>query len=193
MKPSVKISKGNSKLGKIPNVSFPPVKACGNCDGCKTDCYAVKFYRLYPSVRKAWSHNWNLYRKDPERYFREISEHIQATQRRFFRWHVAGDIVDQPYLEEMSRIAKDNPSTTFLVFTKMYDLDFTSVPDNLSIVLSVWPGMPFTNASNLPLAFMQDGTETRIENAIECPGGCEHCGMCFNLREIGKNVVFYKH
>ena len=36
---SVKISNGNAKLGKIPNISLPPIKACGNCEECKKDCY----------------------------------------------------------------------------------------------------------------------------------------------------------
>ena len=67
-----------------------------------------------------------------------------------------------------------------------------NLPNNLTIVISVWPGLRIPN-SKLPKAFMQDGTENRINNAIECPGNCENCGMCWNLSKLGKNVVFNKH
>ena len=193
MKSRVKISNGNSKLGKIPNISLPPIKACGNCEECKKECYALKFYRMYPSVRNAWSVNWNCYRNNPKEYWNAISEHIGKKKPRFFRWHVAGDIADQTYLDVMAQIAQSNPETTALVFTKMYNLDYSNLPDNLSVIISAWPGKEIHNPFNLPIAFMQDGTETRVENSIECPGNCEQCGMCFNLKDLGKNVVFYKH
>ena len=47
--------------------------------------------------------------------------------------------------------------------------------------------------TTLPLAYMQDGTEKRVTNALECPGNCETCGMCWNLKSLNKNVVFKKH
>jgi len=50
----VKISNGNTKLGRIPNISLPPIKACGKDVPCKSDCYALKAYRQYPATRKAW-------------------------------------------------------------------------------------------------------------------------------------------
>ena len=37
------------------------------------------------------------------------------------------------------------------------------------------------------------GTETRIpEGSLECPGDCNHCGMCWALPEIGKDTYFHK-
>jgi len=36
----VKISIGNTKMGKIPSVSLPPIKSCGNCKDCASKCYA---------------------------------------------------------------------------------------------------------------------------------------------------------
>lgn len=43
----VKISRGNSKLGGIPNISLIPVKDCANCDARKNTCYALKSWKQY--------------------------------------------------------------------------------------------------------------------------------------------------
>ena len=187
------ISPGNKKMGSIPNVSLPPVLSCGNCSGCKRSCYALKAYKQYPLVRKAWRKNWELLRKDRLKYFSMVSAYLSKHKPKFFRWHVAGDIVDQDYLEWMKNFALLLfPGTKFLTFTKMA-LDFSDLPKNLTIVYSAWPGQPIVNPHNLPIAFMQDGTETRVTNALECPGNCENCSMCWALPTIGANVVFHKH
>lgn len=186
------VSKGNQKLGAVPNVSLPPVKACGNCKHCKHDCYALKSYRMYPSVRQSWDNNLSLARQKPTAYFGMVREFLAKRSPRFFRWHVSGDILHQTYLENMCKIAREFPETAFLAFTKMHMLDYSDLPDNLTIVFSAWPGMPV--GEGMPIAWMQDGTETRVpDNALECPGNCESCGMCFNLKSIGRDVVFHKH
>ena len=188
------ISSGNAKLGKhFPNVSLPPIKACHNCKECKTDCYALKSYRMYKTVKNAWENNYLVATQDREKYFTDIAAYVAKKQPRFFRWHVAGDILDQSYLDSMLAIAEANPAVKFLCFTKMYDLDFSNIPENLSIIISAWPGKPFTNKFSLPVAFMQDGNEDRVKDALECFGDCEHCGICFSLKTVQKNVVFYKH
>lgn len=199
-----KISEGNSKIGSMHNVSLTPIKGCLNCQSCKRDCYALKAYRMYPQTRKAWNHNLRLATTDKEAFFASIRAHLAKKAPRFFRWHVAGDILGQDYLESMKAIARDFPGTRFLCFTKMHSLDFTGLPKNLSVVLSMFPSMPvpanraisYGNAklSGLPIAWMQDGTETRLpSNAIECPGSCEGCGMCFDLARLRRDVVFHKH
>jgi hypothetical protein len=193
METSTKISRGNAKLGKIPNISLPPIKACGNSEGCQKDCYALKSYRMYKEVRNAWDSNLRVATENRGQYFADIADYIGKKKPRFFRWHVAGDIIDQDYLDDMATVAGDSPDTSFVAFTKMYELDFSNLPDNLTIIISAWPGKPLRNPYGLPVAYMQDGTETRVSNAVECPGSCEECGACFDLARIGKNVVFHKH
>ncbi len=118
---------------------------------------------------------------------------------RLFRWHVAGDILSTDYLRGMRRIADANPQTHFLAFTKAFDIvncyeDREAVPGNLVIVFSAWPGMRFDNPHRHRVAWMQDGTETRVpQDAIRCPGNCETCGLCYELPRLGRDVVFYKH
>jgi hypothetical protein len=62
------------------------------------------------------------------------------------------------------------------------------------IVFSAWPGMTFLNPHGHRVAWMQDGSETRVpDDAIECPGNCESCGLCFEHDRLGRDVVFHKH
>jgi hypothetical protein len=93
----------------------------------------------------------------------------------------------------MITIAKAFPSIKFLAFTKKYDLDYSKIPNNLSIVLSAWPNWPLPKHG--PIAFMQDGTEDRYndQDTLECQGCCEHCSLCWYLSQLNKNVVFHKH
>tara|TARA_Y100000310_G_C20332551_1_gene645970 strand:+ start:121 stop:693 length:573 start_codon:yes stop_codon:yes gene_type:complete len=185
------ISKGNRKV-PYPNISLTPVKACANHQECKTSCYARKAYRQYPNVRKAWDNNLNIAETNPVNYFSQVNEFLTQKKPDFFRWHVAGDILNKAYLQGMISLANRHSDTKFLAFTKRYDLTYRSIPKNLSIVMSVWPGMP-TPTQKLPRAYMQDGSETRVKNAFPCPGNCEGCGLCWYLHKIGKNVVFKKH
>jgi len=192
MKP--KISPGNSKLGKLANISLPPIKSCADNVPCSKQCYALKAYRCYPSCKDAWNHNWYLYKNHSYKYFKGINEHLTEHKPSFFRWHVSGDIPDISYLDSMISIAKKHKDTKFLAFTKRYDyFKNKRIPKNLAIVFSAWPGLDMPKQRRFPIAFMQDGTETRVKNAVECPGNCENCGMCWSLKTMGKNVVFHKH
>jgi len=162
-------------------------------------CYALKAYRLYPGTRAAWRRNEDLAKHHPDSYFRQIEAEIAKTKPRLFRWHVAGDILSRDYLGGMCRIAAENPGTHFLAFTKAFEIvnryeDHKAIPANLVLVFSAWPGMTFLNPHRHRVAWMQDGTETRVpEDALECPGNCESCGLCYELPKLGRDVVFHRH
>lgn len=193
----MKISDKNSKLGKIPNISLIPVKDCANCEHCKSSCYALKAWKQYPAVRKAWKENSKEWRTAPFAAAESFLEYWagKKKQPRFFRIHVAGDFLEQLHVNAWIFIASRMPDTKFLAFTKRHDLDYSGRPDNLTIVLSQWPGMPLPDdMQGLRSAWMQDGTENRVPaDAIECPGNCESCGMCWHLPMIGKDVFFNEH
>lgn len=54
----IHIVDGNTKMKNTANISLPPIIACGkNSFYCKDQCYAKKFYRMYPEVKKAWDDN----------------------------------------------------------------------------------------------------------------------------------------
>jgi hypothetical protein len=192
----VTVSDGNKKLGKIPNVSMPPILACRHSAPCRhrTQCYAVKLL-AYPSVDKAWTENYKVASTDPVRYFATIREYLNRKVPRFFRWHVSGDILDQAYLDEMKLIAREYPQTKFLAFTKMFELVYGRVPSNLQIVFSMWPGMKVPANRRFKRAWLSDKRhDSRIpSDAIECPGECSSCFMCWHLKELGRDVYFEKH
>ena len=193
MKLSIKISPANSKLGRIPNISTIPVKDCTNCDLCKKDCYALKAWKQYPAVRNAWKTNSKAFRNDPATAFADLHAYISKKKPKFFRIHVAGDFLNQLHVAGYAKLAYDNPDTKFLAFTKCHDLSYSDIPDNLQIVISMWPGMPIPDI-DLPKAWVQDGTESRVpDTAIECPGICDDCGMCWQLSKLDRDVVFNSH
>lgn len=197
------LSPGNIKLGKMPNVSLPPIVSCNGCgEYCGTKCYSMKAYRMHPAVREKWDKNLELAKTDIKGYFSHIFDEILRKRKmpKFFRWHTSGDILSVEYLKGMIIIANALPSTKFLCFTKQYALvneainNGEEIPDNLQLIFSAWPGLSMQNPFNFKVAWMQDGTETRVpESAFECPGSCETCSACFSLSKIGKDVVFELH
>ena len=196
----VSISKCNRKLGCVMNVSTTPGRCCPQGVPCLGQgCYALKALRLYPGTRAAWRRNELLAKHHPESYFTQIAAQVANAKPRLFRFHVAGDILNSGYLAGMCRIAVANPSTHFLAFTKAFAIvnefeDREAVPANLVLVFSAWPGMSFLNPHGHRVAWMQDGTETRVpEDAIRCPGNCDTCGLCYERSRLGRDVVFYKH
>ena len=188
------ISKGNSKLGNIPNVSLPAGKACALNVPCRKDCYANKGTSKFPNVQHAWEQNYIMATNHRELYFNQISEFFKKSKTKVFRWHVSGDILDQNYLLSMISITNLYRDIKFLAFTKMYHLDFTTAPSNLQIVFSAWPNFPIISTPGIRIAWMQDGTETRIpQNSMDCPGSCTTCKACWNLKSLERDVVFHKH
>jgi len=193
----IKISDGNRKLGNaIPNVSMAPGRDCGNCKHCLRDCYALKAYRQYPATKAAWNHNGEMFREDPAAAAEQVHEWLAKKRKRptFFRIHVAGDFLGQAHVNAWISVASRNPDIKFLAFTKMGNLDFSAAPETMAIIYSQWPGMPINGPEGAPRAWMQDGTDTRVPgNAIQCPGNCETCGMCWSLPALGRDVYFDQH
>lgn len=190
--PLINISPGNSKLGSIPSVSLIPGKDCGNCGHCFSGCYARKIANLRPKVLRAWARNSILARNDRGAYFGQLNLWLNLHQPKFFRFHVGGDIPDQDYLDRMILLARECPSTRFLAFTKMFHLSYRSLPPNLKIRFSRWPGDGRVRRKRgIPFAWMQDGTEKRMPgDSISCLGGCEDCTLCW---EDERDVIFKKH
>ena len=198
---TVKISKGNSKLGAIPSVSLPSIKTCRNC-ACQEKCYAQKLERLRPSVKNAYEHNLGVLLSDPTTYWREVEASVMMS--RFFRFHVSGDIPNAAYLENMAAVAGRNSHCEILCFTKRYEMvnEFIQkngeLPSNLHMIFSGWVGLDMANPFSLPEAHVRyrDGSTTAREDAIECGGNCTECalteGGCWNLQK-GQQVIFNEH
>ena len=157
------ISTGNTKIGRVLNVSLMPVMTCGNCKHCMGYCYDVKACVRYPD--KCARRRKNL----------------------FFRWHVAGDIVDIDYLDRMVAIARMFPNFRFWTYTKMYSLvneyvrthgdnRQTAIPSNLSIMFSEWSGTEMPNPYNFPtFACRLKAESDKVMTGYHCTGNCDVC------------------
>lgn len=195
----ITISKGNSKMGAVPSVSLPPIKTCAPGCACAGKCYAAKICRIYSNVRQSYENNLMAYYEDPARYMATVER--AAAMHRFFRWHVSGDILNALYLYDMCRIAERLPGTTFLAFTKRYDIVNAyaaghTIPGNLKIIFSEWPGIPMENPHDFPVAHVifrgsAPGPDWKI-----CGGNCTECACqgvgCWELRQ-GEHIAFYEH
>lgn len=185
---AVSISGGNKKIGKVMNVSLAPVFTCANCSGCARFCYDIKAVLQYGNVLdararntvKAWDHR--------AEYFAEIRAALDGRKSNyFFRWHVAGDIIDADYFENMVKIAEDYPHFTFWTYTKVYHIvnafieSGRTIPANLVIMFSRWDGMPMDNPYHFPefVCRLKDGNKDTPAEAFKsmykCPGNCDLC------------------
>lgn len=220
---TVKISKGNSKLGAIPSVSLPSIKTCRNC-ACQEKCYAQKLERLRPAVRNAYQHNLEVLIKEPETYWREVEASVMMS--RFFRFHVSGDIPSDEYFAKMVEVAKRNPHCEILCFTKKYEIvnayidnfealklsnpisqdcilkatvgSEPAIPSNLHIIFSGWVGLDMVNPHNLPTAHVRyrDGSTTASDKAVLCQGNCTECALTEGgcwSLKHGEEVIFPEH
>ena len=199
-----RISKGNMKIDRTRNLSLPPVETCKGLPCLNEGCYAMKAWRLYPSVQISWGDNWRSFNKNADAFFDAIIGKIKRMKKDkdFFRWHTGGEIPNQKYLNGMIRVALAHPKVKFLVFTKRYYLDFSEKPKNLEIVPSSWPGLKIPHKKireqGFQVAWMDDGRDNRriqrnAKNVYECPGSCSKCRVCWSASRFGKDIMFHKH
>jgi len=202
---AVKISTSNSKLGIIPSINIPPILTCRpNCP-CAKDCYAMKGHFRFRNVKESMAINLQRYKDDPQGYFEDIRHYINngMITYSYFRWHSAGDIVDEQYLAGMVETAQKLQTTHFLAFTKKFELvnSFIDkggyIPQNLHIVFSAWGAqLQINNPYNFPVAYVKFEDEESDafipEDAVECSGNCTSCLQCWNMQR-GQSVFFHKH
>lgn len=202
-----KVSMGNSKIGLCLNANLPVVITCRENAPCASSgCYAKKGCYNFKSVRNLYHNNLMSYMTDPDMYFQRIDDALNGGSVifKYFRWHSSGDIVDSKYLDGMCELAKKNAVTTFLCYTKKYELVLEyakghEIPSNLTIIFSMWRdcGLEFRN-SGFPIAYVkfandEDGFNAMIpENAFMCPGACEKCHYCWHMKSE-HNVYFNEH
>jgi hypothetical protein len=193
---NIKISKGNTKIGEVANLSLPPVKTCEAGLPCHEDCYAKRTYDRWDTVRNAWDNNLKMWKRDPDEFERQVIEWIHENKPCKFRWHVGGDIIDQSYLNMIIRVAINHKDTKFLVYTKKHHLDFsrTFSVENLTVVLSMWPGMDdIPDDMMLPKAWLISDEYQMPDEYFRCTGKCDECGVCWKLTKLNLDVAFKKH
>lgn len=195
------ISKHNSKLGdQIPSLNMPVGRTCRPDAPCFAKCYARKGNFARPNVKAAHTANLEAYEADPDFFFHYIS--VMTRLSKYFRWHSSGDIVDERYLDGIVSVARENPSTNYLCFTKKFELVNAyldkngELPENLKIVFSAW-GKDFIpeNPHNLPIAYCELKGEDNSYlpcDCFPCGGKCYECVACWQLQK-GQTVYFKEH
>lgn len=198
---SVHIEQGNKKT-HIPSVSAMPYITCpavceGTCDG---KCYAGKLCAIYKNVLNAYARNTALYFAKPDYYFDAIKK--AAYNVRFFRYHVAGDIINADYFDRMVQLAKELPNTTFLCFTKRYAIVNAwinangAIPSNLKVLFSGWSNLKPSNPYNLPETTVYGKHDEPDPSWLLCGGNCLECACrgvgCWQLKN-GEKLAFEIH
>lgn len=194
------ISPGNTKLGSIPSISLPPLITCPIDAPCRKKglCYANKLCKIRPSLLATLKDNLEYYNARPDEYFSKITNFLSYANTRFFRWNVHGDLPDQEYFKRIKVTAKKTPNIKHLLFTKRFEFPkslFSKLPENLSAVFSMWNDYG-DERRKLPKAWFYDpkNPDSRIPaTALDCPGNCESCAMCWHLKNINHDIILHKH
>lgn len=166
---SVTISKGNQKMGNIPQFNTLPgaglitlkhngqaltniVGTCGkHCKECFKECYAVRYLKQHHNTCvMPYAKNTIILRHDPEKLRRAIKEYCDKNILKYFRFHTSGEIESVSQMELYKQICEDNPDVNFYLYTKAFGIlqewfdglmdKQERVPDNLVINLSEWHG-----------------------------------------------------
>ena len=198
----VSISKGNTKMGEIASVSTLPFMTCPSrcAETCGAACYAAKLANLRSNVLKSWARNTAMALYNPSEYWKQIDRAIKSV--RFFRFHVSGDIMNATYFAHMVEIARNNPHTEILAFTKQYEIvnnwvsENCEIPENLHILFSGWTNLKPINPYNFPETNIVEHGEKPHDNWKMCGGNCFECAMnncgCWNAKH-GETIAFNKH
>lgn len=200
----IKLQQGNSKTGKACwTISLIPIADCANCSECKKKCYDIKNVCFQPLVQNDRARNSALHKADPKRFWAEVDMQVKANFVTELRINVGGDLSDDDFYY-VKELGENNPRTSILFFTKNYNginefLNNNSFPNNVSPIMSAWPGMEMDNPHNLPVSHVLfiDGTTTAPEfGSYFCKGNCTECHFnnegCWTLKK-GESVIFPAH
>lgn len=183
---SVSVSTGNVKIGRVMNVSLLPILTCGSaCKVCMHDCYDIKACLQYArNVLWARVRNTYLAKHNRAEFFAQIETKINRRRKnKFFRWHVAGDILDFGYFSEMVEIAKRHSDFVFWTYTKQYSIvnaycekfGKSAIPSNLSVMFSRWDGLEMVNPFHFGEFSVYETEADRPNDRYICPGNCDIC------------------
>lgn len=202
----VSISAGNRKIGHVLNVSLPPLFTCGNCSECARYCYDIKACIQYKNVLKARARNYAILTRNAVEYWEQIRGKMARRKKNlFFRFHVAGDIVNAEYLRNMIETAKMFPLWTIWTYTKEYAIvnEYVrkhggsrekAIPANLHIMFSEWRGLPMVNPYGFPVfRCVFRNVEKAPENEWQCPGNCNICKAMGRGCVVGESSYTWDH
>jgi hypothetical protein len=142
---------------------------------------------MYKQCREQREHNFSESVKDTfvDDVTSAIKENLFIT---YFRIHESGDFYSQEYLNKWKEIARKNPKVKFLAFTKSFTLDFSNLPKNLKIIMSVFPD---TDLSKVPQGRRAYAGMKTKKAMFVCSGKCSSCLECWKGSK--KDIYFEMH
>ena len=196
----VHIAKGNRKVGRVWNVSLMSRVYCGNCSTCEHYCYDIKAALQYKTVMNARAENTALAYTDLDEYASQIEARLtDRIRRKYFRWHVGGEIISEAYLIKMVQVATNRPGWKFWTYTKMHDLvnryieKGGIIPENLTVLYSRDCTAVVNNPYGMPEAYTVIQGDTEEGHGFKCPGNCETCIDIGRGCPFGESVYFLEH
>ena len=193
----VKLSKGDSKIGKTVNNALLPIITCGNCASCAHHCYDVKACMRFPVALENRAINTAVAMRDPVRYFNETVAQVSKVDS--MRWHQGGEILSGDYLSGMVDTAQRTPNTAHWGYTHMHDTvnqyiaSGGIIPTNLSIMYSAEDDKPINNPYHMPEFRCITKGNTPPAGYMECKGDCSYCKAHHCGCIAGQNVYAWEH
>lgn len=203
MKLTLKISKNNTKLGKIASFSLPSIKTCPSKTAwCEKHCYAKRSEIQYPNVKRAYGINFKATNKVS--FVDSMIKEVEKSGNSTFRIHVSGDFFDVRYIYNWIKIAKECKEITFYGYTRAWEhqdllphLGILNKLPNVVLFASMDETTTTTPPKTFRIAYAGDEKTDDIK-AVMCPQQqgkidyCETCKICFNTK-INNNVFFTTH
>jgi hypothetical protein len=191
------ISKGNKKMKKNSGFYLFALPAIITCIGCTSECvkrcYARKAERMYRKTRDARLKNLLASWEDNfvEEMVKAIKKAIgKRTGDIYFRIHEGGDFYSQEYYNKIVEVVKSFPDVKFLAFTKSFQLDFSDCPNNLNLVMSIFPDTKESVPQGYARAYAGNCNMEGNNYVKECSGQCHECKECWSLGR--KEAVHFK-
>ena len=209
------LSKGNKKLVSNNDVRFliwsiPPISTCPFAtELCTKFCYAMKAWKAYPNVRKAWAENFDetLSVDFVENMLAELWGEIakpkyNKAKQIVVRIHESGDFYCEDYANEWLNIAwnmqifqavhPNAEKVQFMAYTKSikYFAD-ADIPKNMTVRFSLWSDTEpsqkaLAEEMGLPIyTAVESFTNEPKKERCECVD-CGHCRKCWSAIELLK-------
>ena len=133
------LSFGNGKISSIVAIfDLPALYTCPAAKACRKFCTSLKAqvgkWKGVPQAR--WRNFWaSLY--DPT-FVDQMVAKIQASEVKWGRFHVSGDLYNQKYIQKIAEIARRLPQVHFYLYTKSLHLDLTplTILPNFTVIKS---------------------------------------------------------
>jgi len=188
MRKGIYISPGNIRMS-FPTFSLPAISTCpGSTNLCRKYCYARKAEITWKNPLESRTRNYIASERDDF-----VDEMIKIMPKSpYIRVHESGDMYNQEYLDKWIAIANHFKDKTFLVYSQMYDLDWSKKPDNMILYWTVWPDTVDYPKDGLHAYVIDNGNgkipQYNLPKTKICTKGkrsklkCEDCMWCYKAR-----------